>query len=390
MDNNPNAKNDSNQKPKNSKRTKIIIVLSICILIIVIILWVIWYLFFSFYQSTDDAYVGGNIVELTSRQNGTVIAYYADNTNLVEQGQLLVQLDPTDFLIAYEMQKAALALTARRVQALWDQVGIREANLKTAQARLELAKQEYRDRAALVENSAVSTEEYEQYKTNLETTEASVTSAQYELESAINARGSTPKQEHPEILESKTSLVNAYIALSRCWIYAPTTGFVAQRTVQVGKSINPNIPLLSIVPLNQIWVDANFKETQLADIRIGQHADVTVDIYGSDVNFNGKVIGFYPGSGSVFALLPPQNATGNWIKIVQRVPVRIYLSCDILKEHPLFLGLSCSVSVDTSNTEGVMLAYEPTQKLQAATNIYNINLQLVYEEAERIINTNLQ
>lgn len=389
MNNSQPQNNSSDQKPAphKGKRARALIITSLILLLIALAAFLIWWFYFKDYVSTDDAYVGGNMVEINARQKGTVIAFYTDDTDLVAEGQLLVQLDPTDYQIAFKQQLAAFALTVRQVQNLWDQVNIAQANEKVAQANLDLAKLEYANREGLA-SFVISKEEYEQSGTTAQTSQSSYDAAKYQLEQALHTRGTTSKQEHPQIIQAKMQLINAYIALKRCNIYAPVTGFVGRRAVQVGISVDTNTPLMSVVPLDDIWVDANYKETQLTNVRIGQPARVTADIFG-DVEYEGTVLGIYPGSGSVFSLLPAQNATGNWIKIVQRVPVRIKLPCDQILRYPLRLGLSTEVRVTITDTEGPMLAQTPKKEVVGQTAIYEVPLDEINEIIAHILAENL-
>jgi membrane fusion protein (multidrug efflux system) len=340
-----------------------------------LVAFAVWWFVFRGHETTDDAYVGGNLVYITSRQEGTVTAFYADDTDIVEEGQLLVSLDPTDYLTDLEQKKAALEVAVRQVAALYHNVKQAESEVESRQALYTRAQQDYQNRTGLVDAQAISREEFEHAGADLKDAKAALDLMRHKLISARAALGTTPLEEHPLILKAKSDAKEAYLKLGRSNIYAPIRGYIAKRSVQAGEWIKTSTPLMAVIPLDHVWVDANFKETQLSRMRIGQRADVTADMYGGSVLFTGIVKGIQGGSGSVFSLLPPQNASGNWIKIVQRVPVRILLKPDDLKEHPLFLGLSVYVKVYVDEDTGPILAQEPHVEPVMKTTIYDDALQ---------------
>lgn len=375
--------------PKNGGRRRAVTYTLLLFGLCALAAFLIWYEMFRGHETTDDAYVGGNMVYLTSRQEGSVIAFFADDTDFVEQGQLLVNLDPTDYMMMLEQRKAALQLAARQVSGLYQDVRQREADLVLKKAMLGRAWVDYNNRVGLVESEAIPKEDFEHARASLKEAKASVAASKHQLDAAIAALGSTPLAQHPLIIKAKADAIDAFLALTRCALYAPVTGFVAKRTVQAGQSIKTTTPLLAIIPLDSVWVDANFKETQLSSIRIGQKVDVTADIYGSDVLYHGVVVGIQGGSGSVFSLLPPQNASGNWIKIVQRVPVRISLDPDEVKKHPLFLGLSVYAKVYVEDDSGLMLAEKPRGEVVMDTDIYDVSLADIAHLFDEMIALNL-
>lgn len=374
---------------RNGKRNRVIGYVLLFFLLLACIALFLWWEIFRNHESTDDAYVNGNIVFVTSRQEGSVIAFYADDTDFVEQGQLLVELDPTDYLLNFEQSKIALQLAAREVGALYEEMKEKASEVLLREALHGRSLTDYKNRNALVGSQAISKEDYTHSKADLDAAQASLDLATHQLASVKARLGTGSLVQHPRIEQAKTNVREAYLAVKRCSIFAPVSGFVAKRSVQAGHSIKPSTPLLAVIPLDNIWVDANFKETQLANIRIGQPVEVIVDMYGRDIVYEGKVGGIQGGSGSVFSLLPPQNATGNWIKIVQRVPVRIYLNPDQIKKFPLLLGLSVYAKVNISYGDGLFLAQQAVVKPLMETDVFDIPLGHLNELLEQIVEENL-
>lgn len=305
-----------------------------------------WYFHGRFYIYTNDAYVGGNIVVVTPRISGTVVSISVDDTDYVEQGGILVELDKTDALIALEKNIANLGQSIRQVAALLETTKQIKALLGIKKALFIQAAQDYERRACLVGSLAVSLEDFEHSIATLNSSFADLISTEHYYLSLVAQTANTTIEEHPLVEEAKQLLREAFLTLQRCTLFSPVEGLVARRSVQIGEQINPAQPLMAVVPLNQIWVDANYKETQLKNVRIGQTAKVHCDLYGRDVDFMGVVSGIAGGTGSVFSLLPPQNATGNWIKIVQRLPIRIYLNPEQIRKYPLRLGLSMETTIN--------------------------------------------
>jgi membrane fusion protein (multidrug efflux system) len=343
-------------------RSRLLTILAVAVGFAVIGYAVYWFFYASRYESTDDAYVGGDIVAVTSRENGTVLALHADNTLSVKRGQLLIELDPIKAQVAMAAAEADLARTVRSVRTDVSKVSQATAQLNAARVAFSQAQSDYRRRAAA--GNAVSAEELSHAREALATSEANVHVAESALAQARASVEGTQVANNPDVMAAIARLRSAAIVLQHMRLYAPVDGVVAQRTVQLGQQIAPGTPLMAVVPLTTVWIDANFKESQLEDMRIGQPVTVTADVYGSSVTYHGKVVGIGAGSGSAFALLPPQNATGNWIKIVQRVPVRIALDPNELKDHPLRVGLSVDVSVNVSDTSGPVAASPATQEIR--------------------------
>ncbi|MBX3620127.1 MAG: efflux RND transporter periplasmic adaptor subunit [Rhizobacter sp.] len=322
------------------------------------------------YEYTDNAYVQGNVVQLTPQVGGTVLAINADDTDFVKAGQVLVKLDPADAQVALDQAEAQLAQTVREVRTLFAnnatykaQIALREADLARAQSEVARAQDDVSRRAPLLATGAVGKEEYNHATAQLAAAKAAVASAQSaalaareQLASNQALTDNTSVEQHPSVQRASARVREAYLAVKRSEMQAPVDGYVAKRSVQLGQRVQAGTPLMSVIALNQVWVDANFKESQLKKLRIGQPVTLTADMYGDKVEYHGKVDGLGAGTGAAFALLPAQNATGNWIKVVQRLPVRVTLDPKEVAEHPLRVGLSMEAHVDVSDTSGKALA----------------------------------
>ena len=307
-------------------------------------------------EETDDAYVGGNIVAVTARDGGTVLALHADNTQAVTQGQPLIDLDPATTDVQLAAAEAALGRAVRAVRSNTAQVDEAGAEIAQAQADLSKALNDYARRRGAAADGAVSGEELSHAADAVTTARAALNLARAKQAQAASTVAGTTVANNPQVLAAIADLRQAAINSSHMRITAPVSGVIAQRTVQLGQKVAAGTPLMAVVPLDSLWVDANFRETQLQHLRVGQPAVIHADVYGKDVTFHGKVLGLGAGSGNAFSLLPPQNASGNWIKIVQRVPVRIALDPKELRQHPLRVGLSVNAEVDTSNRSGPLVA----------------------------------
>ena len=354
-------------------------------------LWfLLWLFYFQYHEWTDDAYANGNMITINSAIESSVTAFYADDTDLVTEGQLLVTLDSTAYQAYYEKELATLAETVLQVRKLYDQVLVNQANVENKTIEVSRAQLNYDDRLKVVDTGAVSNEDFIHARDDLLAAESALKQAEFELQVACDARGATVIKQHPLLEEAKARVRIAYYNLYHCNIYAPYTGYVAQRSVDVGEWVNPSVPIMAVIPQDYVWVDANFKETQLTYMRIGQKAKVKMDIYGSKVVYDGKVLGIASGTGSVFSLIPPQNATGNWIKIVQRLPVRISLDPKKLKTFPTRLGLSCEVDVDLSDQNLPMLAQMPPKNPVSTTRVFTIDPEKINQIMNEIICKNLE
>ncbi len=340
-----------------------------------------WFGYGQYFQSTDDAYVSGNLVQLMPQVSGNVESVFADETDRVQAGETLVSLDPTDSRIALSKAENDLAETVRRVKQLYDAASELGAEVKTRQAEYDKAKADLERRRSLIGANAVSKEELQHAQNGFDAAKAALDAANHRHASSLAAVANTTLNTHPAVLAAETRLKEAWLAWKRTTIASPASGFVAKRSVQVGERIAPGNSLMVIVPLDRIWIDANFKEDQLRRIRIGQPVKLTSDLYGKKTVFHGRVQGIGAGTGSVFSLLPPQNATGNWIKVVQRLPVRIALDPKEIEAHPLRIGLSMIATVDTHDESGPVLKSTPGESATDSTGIYDGG----QEEADRII-----
>ena len=371
---------------------------------VVALAWGGWHLFYSrYHQSTDNAYVAGHVVQITPQIGGTVVAIGAEDNDYVKAGQMLVRLDPADASVALAQAEAQLAQTVREVRALFAntatlqaQLKAREADALRAQTELQRLEDDVRRRTPLVSSGAVGREEFEHSQQQaavarqaVGAAQAAVLAAREQLHASQAQTEGTAVAEHPAVQRAAARVREADLALQRIALLSPIDGHVAKRGVQLGQRVAAGAPLMTVVALDQLWVDANFKESQLERLRIGQSAELQADVYGSHVTYHGKVEGLGAGTGAAFALLPAQNATGNWIKIVQRVPVRIALDPKELAAHPLRVGLSMEVSVDTHDQSGKSLADAPRQAPASATEVFAAQERAAQARVERIIAAHL-
>ena len=371
---------------------------------VVALTWGGWHLFYSrYHQSTDNAYVAGHVVQITPQIGGTVVAIGAEDNDYVKAGQMLVRLDPADASVALAQAEAQLAQTVREVRALFAntatlqaQLKAREADALRAQTELQRLEDDVRRRTPLVSSGAVGREEFEHSQQQaavarqaVGAAQAAVLAAREQLHASQAQTEGTAVAEHPAVQRAAARVREADLALQRIALLSPIDGHVAKRGVQLGQRVAAGAPLMTVVALDQLWVDANFKESQLERLRIGQSAELQADVYGSHVTYHGKVEGLGAGTGAAFALLPAQNATGNWIKIVQRVPVRIALDPKELAAHPLRVGLSMEVSVDTHDQSGKSLADAPRQAPASATEVFAAQERAAQARVERIIAAHL-
>ena len=315
-----------------------------------------WFLSARHYQSTDDAYVDGDLVQITSEVPGTVISLSADDTQGVRREQTLLELDPADARVALGNADARLAGAVREVRTRFATAEQLRAQIAEREIELKRTQDDYGRRSNLLQDGAVSSEELSHTQDNIAQIRANLTEAREQLKATTVQIDGTTVETHPQVLAAEAAVRDAALALRRTHILAPVTGVVARRSVQVGQRVAAGTPLMAVVPLDDVWVDANFKEVQLKDMRVGQPVEVRSDVYGRSAKYHGKLVGLSAGTGSAFALLPAQNASGNWIKIVQRVPVRIVLDPQELASHPLRVGLSTTVTVDMRDTSGALIA----------------------------------
>lgn len=319
-------------------------------------------------QSTDNAYVGGNLVSLSSQVAGNVQEIRADETQQVTAGAPVITLDGADAEVALAQAEARLGAAVRALRQRYADVAQYQAAVEQRQLALKTAQDDLARRQPLAADHTVSGEDLAHARQAVDNARAAIAVAQRQTEAAQAGISGVALAQHPSVQAAKADYVQAWLAARRNNLLAPVTGYVAKRSVQVGARVTPGTPLLSIVPLDQLWVDANFKESELRDIRVGQPATMEADMYGGKVRFHGKVQGLSAGTGSAFSLLPAQNASGNWIKVVQRLPVRIALDPAELEQHPLRIGLSTTVTVDISKTDGPVLgAPMPSAPVYATT-----------------------
>jgi membrane fusion protein (multidrug efflux system) len=331
---------------------------------------VYYLLFMRGHVSTDDAYVDGNLVRLTPQVAGTVIAINTDETQFVRRGQVLVQLDPRDSEVALAQAKANLAQTVRDVSQLFAQEQRDAALVQTQQVQLAQANQDVERDHPLIAVHGVSQETLQHEENTVHSARAALQQAQATLASTRAEIAGTTPATHPRVLQAEAALRTAWLAAARTRVVAPVSGYVVRRSVQLGQQVASSTEMLAIVPVDSMWIDANFKENQLSGVRIGQPVSVSADMYGSRVHYHGRVLGLTAGTGSALAVLPAQNASGNWIKIVQRLPVRIGLDRQELEAHPLFLGLSTDVNIDVHNQSGPTLSKQPSWSAELNTDVY--------------------
>ena len=379
---------DSKPKANPRKRKLLLIGLALVVILGGLGVWG-WYEFYGrWYESTDDAYVNGNVVEITPQVTGTVVSIGADDGDLVREGQVLIQFDPSDAEVAQQSAEANLGRTVRQVRGLYSNVDGMKAQLAAQRAEVQKAQDNYNRRRNLAAGGAISQEELSHAKDDLTSAQNALNNIQQQLATSTALVDDTQVSSHPDVKAAAAQLRQAYLNSARSTLIAPVTGYVAKRTVQLGQRVQPGTALMAVIPLNQLWIDANFKETQLGQMRIGQPVEIEADLYGSDVTYNGTVDSVGAGTGSAFALLPAQNATGNWIKIVQRVPVRIHINPDQLAQNPLRIGLSTVVDVNLHDQSGPVLAQQPPKQASFSTNVYEKQLADADTLIARLIHEN--
>src|SRR5450830_463575 len=372
-------------QPKASYRPQLLLILGIVLLMATL---GIWYLLGLGTESTDDAYVDGNIVQVTSQVSGTVTVISGDNTDHVDAHSPLVTLNAVDAEIQFERAKSNLARAVRQARTQYYQVQQLEAEVSQRQNDVNKAQDDVRRRSQLAASGAVSREEISHAEEVLKNALAGLDGTRHALAVRLAMVDNTTLRTHPDVLVAAANLRDACIALHRSQIYSPVTGVITKRSVQVGQRINPGVALMSVVPIDQVWVNANFKESQIQDLRIGQPAVLRADAYGRKVIFHGTIVGLDAGTGSAFSSMPAQNATGNWIKVTQRVPVRIALQPQEVADNPLRLGLSMRVSVDTTDTSGQVLNKKTPAQPAYSTNIFENELKDANDVVEQVISAN--
>jgi len=385
------ADNDSGLAAKNpAKRRKTLLIMLFVFVLIGVIWFLLWTLVFSRRETTDNAYVNGNQVAISAQVPGTVVAILADDTQHVDAGQVLVKLDSTDADVRLSQTRSALAQAVRQVRQQTDSATGSDATVAVNQVALKKAEADLKRHLPLIAQQAEAPETIQHLRDAVDQARAALTSAQAQASAEHASVEGTDIANNPAVLQARANFRAAWVAAQRNTIYAPVSGYVAQRSVQLGNSVQPGQQLMTVLPLHDLWIDANFKENQLRHVRIGQPAKIETDLYGSNVEYHGKVIGLGAGTGSVFSLLPAQNATGNWIKVVQRVPVRIALDNQELDKHPLRIGLSTDVTVDITDDRGAVLAPQAEHPaVVAETTVYEQMASQADAEANQVIRANL-
>ena len=362
-----------------------------------------WYATGADYVSTDNAYVQGNLVQVTPQVPGTVLAIRADDTDLVRAGAPLVDLDPADAKVALEQARAQLGQTVRETRVMYANnpaleatVAQRDAEVARLRSDLSRADGDLSRRDTLRATGAISDEDLQHARGASDSARSALAAAQASAQASLEMLSAnrvltdgTPVEQHPSVQRAAARVREAWLALSRASVPAPVSGHVARRVVQLGQRVQAGSPLMAIVPLEQVWVEANFKESQLRDVRIGQTVKLTADLYGSRIEYAGHVTGLAAGTGAAFALLPAQNATGNWIKVVQRLPVRIALDAKQLAAHPLRIGLSMQAEVDVRDHSGAALAAAPRQLAATQTDVFKATDRDADEDIRRIVAANM-
>lgn len=376
------------QRNKKRQRRNALMFLTFIFIAIGVGWGIYWYLVLRHYESTDNAYVAGNQVQIQSQVSGSVMTVNVDNTDFVQSGTVLVELDPRDAELALDKAKTELANSVRQTRQHTINSRQLQANIDVKRSELSRLQNDLKRREVLGNSNLIGKEELQHARESVVSAKAALDMAveQYNANQAIVLNTSIEKQ--PAVEQAATQVRNAWLALQRTKIVSPVDGYVSRRSVQIGSQITPSTPLMAIVPSSGMWIDANFKETQLADMRIGQPAKVTADFYGKDVVFNGTVVGLDMGTGSAFSLLPAQNASGNWIKVVQRLPVRIALDPAQLEERPLRIGLSTEVTIDTLNKDGKVLSKGMRDAPAYHTSALAVDMSPADKIVTEIINNN--
>ena len=331
-----------------SKDKKGVIALLLVVLLLGVAAAVYWLFIIKDRQSTDDANVAGNINPVSSQVAGNVVTINYADTQRVMKGDVLVVLDDTDAKIAYRKAQSALAWTVRQIHQLALQDGQYSADADRAAIALNQTQTDFRRQQQLYQKGLIARETLEHAGDAVASDKASLAAAVqlYQANKALLLN--TTLRHNPQVLQAADTLREAWLALQRTKIRSPVTGYIAGRSVQVGQTVTAGQTLLSVVPQDQMWINANFKETQLNTVKIGQKVNVVIDLYGSSLVFEGAVEGVGMGTGSAFSLLPAQNASGNWIKVIQRVPVRVALDPRQIQQYPLRIGLSATATIFTA------------------------------------------
>ena len=373
---------------KSQQRKKGLSIFILLLLLIAIGSAAYWFFFIKGFEETEDAYVSGNQVMVSSQVAGNIAKINVDNMDPVQAGDVLLELDDTNAKLSFEQAKSNLANAVRQISQLNYTVKQLKSAVRANEITLAQAQGNLNRRVQLVKDGAIDKESFQHAKEAVELAKANLTTSQNQLEANQALLLDGPLSEQPQIQSAVSNLKQAWLNLERTKIRSPIKGYVARRNAQVGQAVSVGGALMAVVNTDQMWLDANFKETQLTHMRIGQPVEIHFDLYGKDKTFNGKVVGIEMGTGSAFSLLPTQNATGNWIKVVQRVPVRIQLDPQQLAENPLRIGLSATVKVNVSDGQGETLRNQAPTTTLYSTNVLQYDESAVNNLIESIIRDN--
>ena len=373
---------------KSQQRKKGLSIFILLLLLIAIGSAAYWFFFVKGFEETEDAYVSGNQVMVSSQVSGNISKINVDNMDPVQAGDVLLELDDTNAKLSFEQAKSNLANAVRQVSQLNYTVKQLKSAVRANEITLAQAQGNLNRRVQLVKDGAIDKESFQHAKEAVELAKANLTTSQNQLGANQALLLDGPLSEQPQIQSAVSNLKQAWLNLERTKIRSPIKGYVARRNAQVGQAVSVGGALMAVVTTDQMWLDANFKETQLTHMRIGQPVEIHFDLYGKDKTFNGKVVGIEMGTGSAFSLLPTQNATGNWIKVVQRVPVRIQLDPQQLAENPLRIGLSATVKVNVSDSQGKTLRNQAPSTTLYSTNVLQYDESAVNNLIESIIRDN--
>lgn len=371
------------------KRFKAVWIYLACAILALSVVFIVWLLCFKNYRRTNDAYVQGNKIVLTPLVDGFITGIYSDDAFWVNEGQLLIDLDPADYQLAYEKAASEYGDVIRQVCSIYHQVFAYQNEIEIKEAAWVKAQEFYNHRLEVLSKGAISLEDFQ-------ASEATLQEAYFDYVRTQNLyQGEAAKiigrsiYTNPRVQKAREACQQAWINLLRTQLFAPNEGLIAQRDAQVGMWVSAGTPLLSVIPLDQIWVNANFKETQMRDMKIGQKVELTADMYGSKVKYEGVIVGLPGGAGNAFSILPPQNLSGNWIKIVQRLPVRVQLNPDQLKSHPLRIGMTMRAKVDVKNAKG---SYFPGPKECSPTYdtpVFNTEMSQAAHQVQTLFKENV-
>ena len=373
---------------KSQQRKKGLSIFILLLLLIAIGSAAYWFFFIKGFEETEDAYVSGNQVMVSAQVAGNISKINVDNMDPVQAGDVLLELDDTNAKLSFEQAKSNLANAVRQISQLNYTVKQLKSAVRANEITLAQAQGNLNRRVQLVKDGAIDKESFQHAKEAVELAKANLTTSQNQLGANQALLLDGPLSEQPQIQSAVSNLKQAWLNLERTKIRSPIKGYVARRNAQVGQAVSVGGALMAVVTTDQMWLDANFKETQLTHMRIGQPVEIHFDLYGKDKTFNGKVVGIEMGTGSAFSLLPTQNATGNWIKVVQRVPVRIQLDPQQLTENPLRIGLSATVKVNVSDSQGETLRNQAPSTTLYSTNVLQYDESAVNNLIESIIRDN--